>query len=171
MNDSTIKKIISKDAKACNAFYREHYNAVKSIAKRYSSDKMIVDDYIMVSFEKIFDKIHTMKNFDNKKVVNAWIRTVTNNEIRRLILKNRKEVFLEKSVDEYEFPYVQSIGDEQVVMPNFSSILTKDEYDIFTLYYFKGLNCKEISEKLSINESTVKVRLFRARNRINSENF
>lgn len=105
--------------------------------------------------------ISTLKN---NKYFKSWITKILINECNK-IYKSR--VHDKEILDSY----TQNLQDtefssEILDFDKIKSILNNKETDIFSLFYEHGFTAKQISEKLGINENTIKSRLKSSRDKI-----
>ena len=108
--------------------------------------------------------ISTLKN---NKYFKSWITKILINECNK-IYKSR--VHDKEILDSY----TQNLQDtefssEILDFDKIKSILNNKETDIFSLFYEQGFTAKQISEKLGINENTIKSRLKSSRDKIKNK--
>ncbi len=108
--------------------------------------------------------ISTLKN---NKYFKSWITKILINECNK-IYKSRvhdKEILDSYTQNLQDTEFSSEILDFDKV----KSILNNKETDIFSLFYEQGFTAKQISEKLGINENTIKSRLKSSRDKIKNK--
>lgn len=126
------------------------YRVAKSILKNDED----CADAIQSAVLKAFDKIGTLKQ---EKYFRTWLTRILINECYQIMRTKKEQVpykeYMEKQEDSLRYSEV------------FYALMELDEmYRVpFTLYYIEGYSTKEISKILDISISNVKIRLSRAR--------
>lgn len=138
-------------------FVREISEADKSlyrVAKSILKNDEDCADAVQNAILKAFDKLHTLKN---EKYFRTWLIRILINESYRILADRREQVPYEESMEGQE-----SIPEYSEV---FTALMELDElYRVpFTLHYVEGYSIKEIAKLLHISVSNVKIRLSRAR--------
>ncbi len=126
------------------------YRVAKSILKNDEDCADAVQNAIL----KAFDKLHSLKN---EKYFRTWLTRILINESYRILADRREQVPYEEYMETQE-----SISEYSEV---FIALMELDDtYRVpFTLYYIEGYSTKEIAKLLKISLSNVKIRLSRAR--------
>lgn len=138
-------------------FVREISDAEKSlyrVAKSILKNDEDCADAVQNAILKAFDKLHTLKN---EKYFRTWLTRILINESYGILADRRVQVPYEEYMEGHE-----SISEYSEV---FIALMELDDmYRVpFTLYYIEGYSTKEISKLLDISVSNVKIRLSRAR--------
>lgn len=111
-------------------------------------------DAVQSAILKAFDKLDTLKQ---EKYFRTWLTRILINESYQ-ILRSKEE----------QLPYEEYMERQEDVL-EYSEVFIalmelEDIYRVpFTLHYIEGYSMKEISKILDISVSNVKIRLFRAR--------
>lgn len=153
--------------KSYNDLFIKYYKLIKYLCLMKCHDEDLAEDYAIVIFEKIIDKID---NFNPEKgSLKTWITTITNNF---LIDKYRgsKKVIDDLSLDEYPIlgeiasSRIQSEADDifdikedvdvQILQKSLNSISERDR--VICLFRAEGRPYKEIAEFLNISETVAK---------------
>lgn len=111
-------------------------------------------DAIQNAILKAFDKLDTLKN---EKYFVTWLMRILMNECYQMLRNRHEEVSYEEYMENEESTYSNS-GVYEALME------LEDIYRIpFVLHYIEGYSTKEIARILDISLSNVKIRLQRAR--------
>ena len=138
-------------------FVRQLSDAEKSlyrVAKSILKNDEDCADAVQSAALKAFDKLHTLKN---EKYFRTWLTRILINE-SYLILRGRRE----------QVPYEEYMEGQESTT-EYSEVFValmelEDMYRVpFSLHYIEGYSIREISKLLDISVSNVKIRLSRAR--------
>ena len=111
-------------------------------------------DAIQNAILKAFDKLDTLKN---EKYFVTWLMRILMNECYQMLRNRHEEVSYEEYMENEESTYSNSEVYEALME-------LEDIYRIpFVLHYIEGYSTKEIAKILDISLSNVKIRLQRAR--------
>lgn len=161
--EKIIQSIKNKDAKAEKVLFLRFAPKVLTICRRYASQNVEAQDFMQECFILIFAKIHT---YDSAKgSFEGWLYRVCTNRILELYRKSNKQVTI---------TYPETMPEPEVTLENLAMIPREtvmaaiqalpDGYrNIFNLYVFEGRSHKEISEALTIAETTSRSQLTRAK--------
>ncbi len=139
-----------------------------------SSNDIIQEVYIDVY------KIILKKGYDSIKNSEAFVIHIAKKKLAKYFksLKKQRTILESNSFDNDEFNFNdlnlydadidKYIFDKSKLedIANFIKTKPKDSQNIFFMHYYAEMTIKEIAEKLKINESTVKSRLYRLINEI-----
>lgn len=176
-DQSLVKKVLdSGDRKAYAELMNTYSDQVYARMILMAGTPLDAEDLTLEAFSKAFEKLEQYA-FDY--AFSTWLfRIAKNNAIDYLRKKNKGEdpehpadsTDIDTNSDVSEIP-CQLPGPEQLLInqqetgllreivqglkPNYKSIIE--------MHYFRELSCEEIAAELNLPESTVKVRLFRAR--------
>jgi len=140
-------------------------------------NKEDVEDVAQQVFVKAF---FSLKRFDQRAAFSTWLYKITVNECWDVLRKKKSRPLLfetelseeqarqYKASEDAESP-VRDVSDRMAVEQRLEQLLGMlDERDrmMLVLKEVQGFSVEEIAEMLEINGNTVKVRLFRARQRI-----
>ena len=159
--------------KLCEQIWKEHEAYIRKFCEyKLQSQKDLVDDCVNDVFLSLLEALKTGTEIAYPK---AWLTKVANNKITDIYRNNEKqserevvlneEAVTETYCDTYNF---QKVTDEQIEQIKESVLNELDETDrkLIECYYTKNMKVKEIASQYNITESSVKVRLFRARKTI-----
>ena len=126
------------------------YRVAKSILKNDEDCADAIQEAIL----RAFDKLNTLRHENYFK---TWLTRILINECYKILNKKKEEISYEE--------YMQESKETDMYSEVFEALMSLDEmYRIpFVLHYIEGYSTKEISEILNIGVSNVKIRLKRAR--------
>ena len=172
-----VKKVLkSGDRKSYAELMNTYADQVYATMLNMTGDALDAEDLTLEAFSKAFEKLH---QYTPDYAFSTWLfRIAKNNCIDHLRRKKKEESNTgntegteqnSQSIPS-EIP-CQLPGPEQLLINRQETNLLrkvvqglKPNYKaIIEMHYFKELSCEEIAEQLKLPESTVKVRLFRAR--------
>ncbi len=139
------------------------------IAKSRIKDEFVVNEALQETFISLYLHLNRLKYINNVKL---WVTKILINNCNRLVKKYKKnnisyddigaETFISSSseysklVDELDFF-------------NLIKFLDTEDRTLLTMFYLEDYTSKEMSEILKINESTIRSRIKRARDKIKFE--
>lgn len=161
----TIKDLIQgcvlQRPQAQRALFDRYGKQMMYVAYRYCGDHTTAQDAVQESFIRIFQSIEYLRQHDEKTLL-AWMRKITAREALRALKKYR----ISDEIDDhhlYALPeHVYDRLQHQELMKLLSEI-PAGYRQVIQLYVIEGFNHKEISDMLSISESTSRSQLTRAR--------
>lgn len=130
------------------------------VAKGILDVESDIEDAIQTTIVKAYEKLYTLRNEEYFK---TWMIRILINECNMIIRKNKRIVHIEdNSLNEakYEDKY------EDIDLREAIRNLDNDLRDVTVLFYYEDMSQKEIAKVLKIKETTVRTRLFRARNKL-----
>ncbi|NVO20627.1 MAG: sigma-70 family RNA polymerase sigma factor [Bacteroidetes bacterium] len=172
-----VRKVLdSGDRKAYAELMKTYADQVYATMFKMTGDVLDAEDLTLEAFSKAFEKL---QQYTPDFAFSTWLfRIAKNNCIDHLRRKKKEEsnAGTTEGADLIDHEATTEIpcqlpGPEQLLINRQETILLrkivqglKPHYKaIIELHYFKELSCEEIAEQLQLPESTVKVRLFRAR--------
>lgn len=135
----------------------KYKNMIFRLAMAYLKNVQDSEDITQEVFLKLLKKDMTFPSEDEEK---AWLIRVTINASKDLL----KSAWFKKTVSfDKDIPFKDK--EESNVFYAVMDLERKYRY-VIHLYYYEGYSVKEISNILKIKESTVQVRLYRARKKL-----
>lgn len=140
-------------------------NDVLRIANMYIKNLTIAEDIFQEVFLKITKKLHLFKNESSEK---TWIIRITINTCKDYLKSSWKT----KVIASEELPEEinENSADKKILSSETSQIILNEIFnlpviykDVILLYYYKSFSTAEIAKILMIPESTVRIRMKRAR--------
>lgn len=161
-----IRDLANGDSTAFDKFYALYCDKVYSFSFRYLQNRGDAESVVQEVFIKVWNSREKLKDIEN---LNAWIFTVTFNEIRKIfrnmaIEKRHMEGFTLSTIFDHN-PVSSEVefNDLMAKAENIIDRLPFRQRSAFMLSFKEGLTSKEISNQLSINKRTVENHLSSAR--------
>lgn len=153
--------------KAFSVVYDKYCDAMYVVCLRYTKNTDEAADILQESFIKIHEKC---KSFNTEYELGGWIKKiVVNTAINHIRYNKRFELVDDFDSFDNEAFFLDDgfdLEDSNDLQKNLLTILKEipvGYQTIFNLFVFENLSHKEISDYLSISESTSKSQLFKAR--------
>jgi RNA polymerase sigma factor (sigma-70 family) len=153
----------------CNRYNGRLFQGAYTITKDYH----LAQDVVQETLWKAYQKIETLKETDK---IGAWLSSIATRTAIDVMRKRQRETMLvpiEEDKNEHlstnqsvEHEVVLSLLEEEI--QDAINELPTDSKNIFLLKTKDGLREKEIAQLLQITESTVKNKVYRARQQIKS---
>lgn len=175
--EALIKGCIKNDNADQKEFYKKFYSRLMTVSLRMSPDSETAKDLLHDSFIKIFQKLKTLKGYD-EAVVYCWCKSIVINTVIDYLRKparNIRGVELDANNEYGNLNYVNDleVKDNDMSLLHYKNLEPKDimtainslppSYKaVFTLI-IEGYTHKEVSEKLGIVEGTSKSNYAKAR--------
>lgn len=149
----------------------EEYNkAVKELSHRLfgflfklTKDEENANDLVQDAFMKLWTN---RKKVEYSKA-KSWLFTTANNAFINFIKKSNRQQRMDEGMD--ISVHVENRFELQEIIDMAMEKLTETQKSILLLRDLEGYNYKEIGDMLELNESQVKVYLFRARKKIKDQ--
>jgi RNA polymerase sigma-70 factor, ECF subfamily len=165
------------DVEAFETLVRKHQGRVFAVAGGILRNREDVEDISQQVFVKAYV---SLKKFDQRAAFSTWLYKITVNECWDLLRKKKvRPLVYESELSEEQAATYTAVEQQRDGGPSVSEQLAVreqldqwldclDERDraMLTLKEVQGFTVEEIAEIVGINGNTVKVRLFRARQRI-----
>jgi len=172
-----VKRAQKEDKEAFEELVRRHQARVFAVAGGILRNKEDVEDIAQQVFLKAY---FSLKRFDQRAAFSTWLYKITVNECWDLLRKRKvRPLLYEADLSEEQARQYSASEEREEQAQDVSERLEKrqelerlldclEERDrtMLVLKEVQGFSVEEIAEILGINGNTVKVRLFRARQRI-----
>src|SRR5580692_10061547 len=172
-----VRRAQGEDQEAFEELIRRHQHRVFAVAGGILRRREDVEDIAQQVFVKAY---FSLKKFDQRAAFSTWLYKITVNECWDLLRKKkvRPLVFEAELSEEQSQVYLASseqsdgrpdAGERLAVreqVEELMSCLEERDRTMLVLKEVQGFSVEEIAELMEINANTVKVRLFRARQRI-----
>lgn len=173
-----INRILSGDETAFVNLVNKYKKQVHALAWRKIGDFHIAEEITQDTFLKVYQKLSTLKNPNQ---FSGWLYVIATNQCRAWLRKKRIET---ESLDDTETErvdtsaYSRYVAEEQAkvnvetqreVVKKLLAKLKESERTVITLHYFGEMTIEEISRFLGVSASAIKLRLHRARKRLQKE--
>ena len=166
-----IEQILSGKSNAFSHLVDHHRNNVYNLAFRICGNHEEAEEVAQDSFLKAY---RALQNFRHRSSFATWLYRITyNTAISNVRIKKKEMLYLEDyPFDAADFtsnsPSAEESEDEyRNSLINFAmQKLHDEERGLISLYYFHELSIEEISDITGSSKSNVKVKLFRARQKM-----
>jgi len=169
-----IDKVLSGDTNAFAYLINKYKDMTYTIAIKIVKSHEDAEEVAQDSFLKAYEKLNTFKG--NAKF-STWLYTIV---YRNSITKIRKKKVDTSDIDDYvidnhsegdDFPQIEAMKNEEqqkYVREAIDKLPEKDAL-LITLFYMNDNSIEEIEQITELSQSNVKVKLFRARKKLNQE--
>jgi RNA polymerase sigma-70 factor (ECF subfamily) len=165
------------DKEAFEVLVKKHHGRIFAVAGGILRNREDVEDIAQQVFLKAY---FSLKRFDQRSAFSTWLYKITVNECWDLLRKRKvRPLVFESELTEEQAHLYQATEDKKEGAPDVSDQLeTREQLDrwldcleerdraMLVLKEVQGFTVEEIAEIMEINGNTVKVRMFRARQRI-----
>jgi RNA polymerase sigma-70 factor, ECF subfamily len=172
-----VRQAKDGDKEAFESLVRRHQSRVFAVAGGILRNREDVEDIAQQVFLKAY---FSLKRFDQRAAFSTWLYKITVNECWDLLRKRKvRPLVLEVDLSEEQARQYQAAEEAADGRPDASERLAARERveqllecleerdrSMLVLKEVQGFSVEEIAEVLELNANTVKVRLFRARQRI-----
>jgi RNA polymerase sigma factor (sigma-70 family) len=160
----------AQDQNAYNLLFDHYWNSVYSFLYQRTSNPNIAEELAIESFAKAFDHLDS---FDVELSFGSWLMTIARNHHIDRYRKSKKQLEKHKDLDAATHLEVSSIvpSPEELMIANqnLDTLLEhiksmKEEFrTLLRMRYFEDLTLKEIETILEEPQTTIRVKLFRAK--------
>ena len=158
------------DKKALDLLVRRWNGKLCAHAYRYVKDWSLAKDVTQDTWNSILRKIHTLRDTNS---FGSWAMTITSRKALDALSKHKKrKKDMEPSfLEEQPVPEESDDGKEDKINSIKAAMATLpfEQKMVLRLFYLEDYSLKEISKITHASVSTVKTRLFRAREKIKDE--
>ncbi len=172
-----VRRAQSGDETAFREIVEKYQSKVFSIIHGIVRQRNDVEDIAQQVFTKVYFSI---RNFDFRSSLITWIYKITVNECFDYLRKKKvRKLVYESDLSEDEVRRVENTEPPVDRQPRVDSTLARRDYllklmtriseeerTLLMLKEVEGYSVEELAEKLSMNENTIKVKLFRARQKL-----
>lgn len=162
---SLIKACSNGDHNAFNKIYNKYSGIMYSICLRYMNSHNDAQDALQEGFIKVYNKI---SSYSFSGSFEGWMKRIFINTSIELIRKKKYHQDIDY-LKESEIKMTSKIEVGSMDAKKMIDIIQKlpqGYRTVFNMYIIDGYSHKEISEVLSISESTSKSQLFKARKQL-----
>lgn len=169
-----IQQILSGNSRAFASLVERHKDMVFNIVVRIVGNTEDAEELAQDVFMKVYQ---SLPSFKKESKFSTWLYRIAYNTAISWTRKSRPELSAidDKTIDNYSEETIddleaqednRSIEQQRAQMQKNIAALKEDDQLLLNLFYYNELSIKEISETMGLQESAVKVRLFRLRNKI-----
>lgn len=169
-----IERVKKGDSASYAFLVNKYQNMAFTVALKIVNNREDAEDIIQESFLKAYQQIHT---FENKSKFSTWLYTIVYRAALNKLPRNKVAFFTiddeaheSYAVDTSSTPSVSlEIKDEQQYVKDAIQRLPQSEALLITLYYLNESSLKEIEEITGLTINNIKIKLFRARKKLEQE--
>ena len=175
-----IHRILSGDDGAFRVLLEKHQKRVHALIWRKIGDFHIAEEITQDTFLQVYKKLSTLKD---PHLFDGWLYVIANRLCLNWIQRNRPKIRLQsleeitvEDIENYSYTSYESEQRETAnaehrreTVKKLLAKLPESERTVMTLYYLGGMTAKEIGKFLGVSVNTIKSRLHRARERLQSE--
>ncbi|MGL4449818.1 MAG: RNA polymerase sigma factor [Sarcina sp.] len=162
---SIVAKAIDGDKEAFSGLIRENKLLLYKVAKGILNREEDIEDAISNCILNAYKAIGKLKNEEYFK---TWLIRILINECNIIIKKESKITYINdyEVVNKNVNNYLYRNNCENIDLDNALKLLDKELREVIVLFYYDDLKQKEIAKILDINETTVRTRIFRAKEKL-----
>jgi RNA polymerase sigma factor (sigma-70 family) len=168
---SYIEQVLEGKVNAFSYLVDRHKDKAFNLAFRICGNREEAEEIAQDAFLKAY---RSLKDFRMKSSFATWLYRIVFNTAISLVRSRRKgvlalEEFPADAVDflSYNKNEEEAADDYRNSLVNFAlQKVSEEERGLITLYYYNELDTEEISKITGINKSNIKVKLFRARQKM-----
>lgn len=166
-----IEQILAGNSNSFSYVVERHKNKAYNLAFRICGNHEVAEEIAQDSFLKAY---RSLKSFKMKSSFATWLyRIVYNSAISHVRIKKKRVLSLEDfPADATDF-IGNNTSEEEAEKEYMSSVvnfalqkITEEERGLISLYYYEEMSTEEISDVTGISKSNIKVKLFRARQKM-----
>jgi RNA polymerase sigma-70 factor (ECF subfamily) len=170
-----IRRVQARDEMAFREVVDRYQSKVFSIIYGILRNRNDAEDISQQVFAKIYFSIN---NFDFRSSLLTWIYKITVNEcydylrkkkVRKLVYESdfgeEETVRMEQSEPDSSKPVDQRLAQRDLVLKLLEKVSDEDR-NLMLLKEVEGHSVEELAEMTGLNENTIKVKLFRARQKL-----
>jgi RNA polymerase sigma-70 factor, ECF subfamily len=166
-DEALINAIGRGDRHAMALLYRRHHVRVYRFALRVTGDTTLAEDVVSDVF---LDVWRQADRFKSRAQVSTWLLAIARNKSLSAV-KRRSDKQLDRETIEIEDPaddpeILVHNGDRREVIQKCLSQLSAVQREVIDLVYYHEKSVAEVAEIVGVPASTVKTRMFHARQRM-----
>jgi RNA polymerase sigma-70 factor (ECF subfamily) len=166
-----INQVLEGRVNAFSYLVDKHKDSAFNLAFRICGNHEEAEEIAQDAFLKVYK---SLKGFKMKSSFSTWLYRIVYNTVISMVRTRKKGIL---SLEDFPVNIVDFSGDnfseEEAEKEYRNSLInfalqkiTEEERGLITLYYYDELKSEEISEITGISKSNIKVKLFRARQRM-----
>ena len=167
-----IVRVLRGETQAFATLVERYRNYVFTLALRLSQSREDAEEIAQDSFVKAY---RSLADFKGGSKFSTWLYTITHNTGITFLRKRKMEVqsidedrhaqLLDSQVSDFRADSMETRSRAQMVNKAIR-MLSAEDAQIITLFYQGDQSLQEIGQVMGMDPNTVKVRLFRARQRL-----
>jgi len=146
-------------------FFKKYYGFVMGIGRTYAKSEDLAQAITQDTFLKFFDAVGKL---EKELSLKPWLRRIAVNTAIDYYRKNRKFIYHVEADEETPVSVPEQVVDQM----NYEELLAllhqlpQDLHLVFTLFEVEGYSHKEVADRLQITESSSRVYLTRAKQKL-----
>ncbi len=172
--EETIEKCKRDDIRSKELVYKTFYGYVRAVVVRYVYSENDTEELINDSFIKIFNNLNSFipgqTGEQTLKIFKGWIGKIASRTAIDHLRRSRRNLFIEK-IEDNDSIYTPVAVSSQLEANDILALLKKLPQMhslVFNLYEIEGFSHEEIAQQLQISQSSSRVFLTRAKNKLKS---
>lgn len=164
--EELLKQARKGDKESFEKLVNKTYKKLYVIAKAKLMDEEEALDVVWDSMLIAYNKLWTLRELDK---FNTWITKIVVNNCNKVIRKRKiREVTFEyENIEDYDVSNNEYVDiEDKIDFFDLLSGLNNEERTIIAMYYSDEYTTREISEILKINESSIRSKIKRAKQKI-----
>jgi RNA polymerase sigma factor (sigma-70 family) len=164
MTEILIHRVIKKEKKAQEEFYKKYSPQMFRLIYRYVKNEADAGSILNIGFFKIFSKIERVIYINEISFI-AWMKKIMINESLMFLRQNDHFINIDTCFEDFPRDEASSPDTGLMIEVYYFLIreLPQDLRTVFNLFAIEGFSHKEIAAELNISESSSRVYLTRAR--------
>lgn len=158
IEDELVKGCLVNDRKSQKMLFDRYKDAMYTLAFRILRDEDMACDALQEGFIKVFG---SLKKFEGKSTLGAWIKTIMVRSTLRLVDKRFDTIDYEKEYANELIEWDENLTGE--LLDKAIASLSAGYRSVFVLIEVEGYTHKEVGETLGISVGTSKSQLSRAK--------
>lgn len=157
--ENLVEKAMKGDGQAFVKLMESYKQSMYKVARSYLNNKEDIADAIQDSVEACY---RGLPYLNRTEYFHTWLIRIVINKCKNAMRKRKREYLIE------EFPENSGlcVEYEQCEFENLMQSLDEKYRTVLLLYYGEGFKIREIAQILDMEESTVKSRLARGREKV-----
>lgn len=148
----------------------QYTNYLYTTITNMSYGKLSDEDIEEIISDTFFIFWKNKEKFDTNKKLNLYLAGIAKNLIkskyRKIHINNNIEDYENILIDNYDISDSYEQIERNRIIEESLNNMSKEDKDMFVLYYYFSKSIKEISKKLNCSEFKIKSRLFRIRKKL-----
>lgn len=164
--EELVEKAKKNDEQAFNELILLVQKEIYLIAKAKLKNE---DDMADAIQETILSCYRNLKKLRNSSLFKTWLIKILINECNKIYKKRKKYNISYEDKEVENYLVVEDNSFDNISFDILIRNLKDDEQLILTLYYYSNYSTKEISKILKLNESTIRSKIFRAKEKLKNQ--
>ena len=148
----------------------KHTNYLYTTITNMSYGNLFAEDIEEIISDTFFIFWKNKEKFDTNKKLNLYLAGIAKNLIkskyRKIHITSNIEDYENILIDTYDVSYNYEQIERNRIIEESLNNMSKEDKDMFVLYYYFSKSIKEISKDLNCSEFKIKSRLFRIRKKL-----